>query len=136
MLADGLGFAAPLGALARRGRVRRCWSSRSRGRERLGPDVATALGLAGMLALGVILASDVFESGPGVESLLFGSLLLVEPRDLAIAPRRARRAAVAPPDVCGRAWLASGFDPGDGRLARRAQRGRSTRCCWRSSRSS
>ena len=40
-----------------------CSSSRSSGRERLGPDVATALGLAGMLALGVILASDVFGSG-------------------------------------------------------------------------
>ena len=64
-----------------------------------------------MLAVGVILASDVFASGAGVESLLFGSLLLVEPRDLAIAGA-ASAAAVAASLLLGRAWLASGFDRG------------------------
>ena len=108
VVADGLSFAAPLGALAAAGAFALLVVILS-GRERLGPDVATALGLAGMLALGVILASDVFASGPGVESLLFGSLLLVEPRDLAIAAT-ASVAALAASFLCGQAWLASGFD--------------------------
>ena len=109
VLADGLSFAAPLGALLAAA-VFAVLVAALGGRERIGPDVATALGLAGMLALGVILASDVFESGPGVESLLFGSLLLVEPRDLAIAGA-VSAAALAASVACGRAWLASGFDP-------------------------
>ena len=108
VLAEGLGFAAPLGAFAAAGAFALLVVAMS-GTERLGPDVGTALGLAGMLALGVILASDVFGSGPGVESLLFGSLLLVEPRDLAIAAAASALAVVAS-YICGRAWLASGFD--------------------------
>ncbi len=109
VIAQGLGFAAPLGAFAAAAAFAVLVVALS-GPERLGPDVGTALGLAGMLALGVILASDVFGSGPGVESLLFGSLLLVEPRDLAIAAA-ASAVAVGASFVCGRAWLASGFDP-------------------------
>ena len=109
VLAEGLSFAAPLGALLAAAAFAVLVTALG-GRERIGPDVATALGLAGMLAFGVILASDVFESGPGVESLLFGSLLLVEPRDLALAAT-ASAAAVAASLACGRAWLASGFDP-------------------------
>jgi ABC-type Zn uptake system ZnuABC Zn-binding protein ZnuA/ABC-type Mn2+/Zn2+ transport system permease subunit len=110
VLADGLGFAAPLGALAAAAAFALLVAALG-GRDRLGPDVATGLGLAGMLAVGVILASDVFASGAGVESLLFGSLLLVEPRDLAIAGA-ASAAAVAASLLLGRAWLASGFDRG------------------------
>ena len=52
-----------------------------------------------MLALGVILASDVFQSGAGVETLLFGSLLLVEPRDLVLAGACERRRAGGDPDA-------------------------------------
>jgi ABC-type Zn uptake system ZnuABC Zn-binding protein ZnuA/ABC-type Mn2+/Zn2+ transport system permease subunit len=113
VVADGLGFAAPLGALAAAGAFALLVVALS-GRERLGPDVSTALALTGMLALGSILASDVFKSGPGVESLLFGSLLLIEPRDLAVAAA-ASLAAAAASLVCGRAWLAGGFDPGTAR---------------------
>jgi zinc/manganese transport system substrate-binding protein len=113
VLADGLSFAAPLGAVAAAGAFGLVVLALG-GRERLGPDVATALGLAGMLALGAILASDVFASGPGVEALLFGSLLLVEPSDLAVAAA-VSAAAVSASLVCGRAWLASGFDPGTAR---------------------
>ncbi len=109
VLADGLSFAAPVGALGAAAAFALLVVALS-GRERVGPDVATALGLAGMLALGVILASDVFESGPGVESLLFGSLLLLEPRDLVIAAATSA-VAVGASYVGGRAWLASGFDP-------------------------
>ena len=109
VLADGLSFAAPLGALAAAAAFALVVAALG-GRERVGPDVATALGLAGMLALGVILASDVFASGPGVESLLFGSLLLVEPRDLVIAGA-VSAVAVGASLVLGRVWLARGFDP-------------------------
>jgi ABC-type Zn uptake system ZnuABC Zn-binding protein ZnuA/ABC-type Mn2+/Zn2+ transport system permease subunit len=120
VLADGLGFAAPLGALAAAGAFALLIAALA-GRERLGPDATTAIGLAGMLALGVILASDVFRSGSGVETLLFGSLLLVEPRDLVLAGA-AGAAALAATLVLGRAWLARGFDPAAARaLGRRGQ---------------
>jgi ABC-type Zn uptake system ZnuABC Zn-binding protein ZnuA len=109
VLADGLGFAAPLGALLAAGAFALVVAALA-GRDRLGPDVTTAIGLAGMLALGVILASDVFETGAGVETLLFGSLLLVEPRDLVLAGA-ASAAVLAATLLLGRAWLARGFDP-------------------------
>jgi hypothetical protein len=50
----------------------------------------TALTLVGALALGVILASDVFHSGANVEQLLFGSLLLVARGNTSPRPWRAR----------------------------------------------
>ena len=109
VLADGLGFAAPLGALAAAGVFALVVAGLGR-RDRIGPDATTALGLTGMLALGVILASDVFRSGAGIETLLFGSLLLVEPRDLAVAGV-VSAAALGASLMLGRAWLASGFDP-------------------------
>ena len=101
MLAEGLGFAAPLGALAAAGL--RCSSSRSAARERLGHDAPTAIVLVGMLALGVILASDVFASGRRRGTLLFGSLLLIEPRDLVLAGAPALALGAR---SFGRAWLA------------------------------
>ena len=109
VLADGLGFAAPLGALGAATAFALLIAALA-GRDRLGPDAPTAIGLAGMLALGVILASDVFRSGAGVESLLFGSLLLVEPRDVVLAGV-ASAGALAATVVLGPAWLARGFDP-------------------------
>ncbi len=48
-------------------------------------DSATAIVLVGCLAIGVILASDVFESGSNIETLLFGSLLVVDGGDIALA---------------------------------------------------
>jgi ABC-type Zn uptake system ZnuABC Zn-binding protein ZnuA/ABC-type Mn2+/Zn2+ transport system permease subunit len=109
VLADGLGLAAPLGALGAAllfavilGRVGR----RTGG----GYDSLTALVLAGALALGVILASDAFQSDANVDSLLFGSLLLIEPRDLVIAAAASALALLATASF-GRAWLAAGFDP-------------------------
>jgi ABC-type Zn uptake system ZnuABC Zn-binding protein ZnuA/ABC-type Mn2+/Zn2+ transport system permease subunit len=108
VLADGLGFAAPLGALAAAGAFALVIAALER--RRLGPDATTAVGLAGMLALGVILASDVFRSGSGVETLLFGSALLVEPRDLLLAGA-ASAAALAASHALGGVWLTRGFDP-------------------------
>lgn len=70
----------------------------------------TALLLVAALATGVILASDVFESGALVDRLLFGTLLGLETADLAVSAGVAllvTAAAIA----LGRTWSAIGFDP-------------------------
>jgi ABC-type Mn2+/Zn2+ transport system permease subunit len=94
-LATGLAFAAGVERLARRRRV--------------GLDAATGLLLVGALAVGVVLASDVYTSGAGVDRLLFGSLIGLSPGDLwltaaAVAGVLALEAALR------RTWLAAGFD--------------------------
>ncbi len=93
--AGGL-FAVSLEALGRAARVSR--------------DVATALLLVGGLALGIVLASDVFESGSGVDRLLFGSLLAIGPAELAGSAFVLAVVAIATL-AYRRTWLASGFDP-------------------------
>jgi ABC-type Zn uptake system ZnuABC Zn-binding protein ZnuA/ABC-type Mn2+/Zn2+ transport system permease subunit len=109
VLADGIGFAAVLGgaasALAFAAGV-----ERTARRPRAGYDSLTALTLVGMLAIGVVLASDVFHSGSHVETLLFGSLLLIGHRELALAAA-AGVAALVLTVLLGRRWLAAGFDP-------------------------
>jgi ABC-type Zn uptake system ZnuABC Zn-binding protein ZnuA/ABC-type Mn2+/Zn2+ transport system permease subunit len=109
VLADGLGFSAPLGALAAAALfavgVERLAAAR-----RSSYDSLTALVLVGALALGVILASDVFHSGANVETLLFGSLLLIGRGDIVFAAA-ASAAVLAGSLVLGRRWLATGFDP-------------------------
>ncbi|HEY6637625.1 MAG TPA: zinc ABC transporter substrate-binding protein [Solirubrobacterales bacterium] len=108
VLADGLGFAAPLGAFG----VAVLFSiaiwalSRRRG---AAYDSLTALVLVGCLAAGVILASDVFHSGSNVEQLLFGSLLLTDGADIRLAIFATAVVLVASL-VLGRRWLAGGFD--------------------------
>jgi ABC-type Zn uptake system ZnuABC Zn-binding protein ZnuA len=108
VLADGLGFAAPLGAfgaaLAFAG-----GAAALRGR-RSGQDAVVALVLVGCLAAGVILASDVFASGANIETLLFGSLLLVDGGDIALAAAVAT-ATLAASALIGQHWLRTGFDP-------------------------
>lgn len=108
VLADGLGFAAPLGAfgaaIAFAG-----GAAVLRGR-RGGQDAAVALVLVGCLAAGVILASDVFGSGANIETLLFGSLLLVDSGDIALAAGVAAATLIASA-LIGQHWLRSGFDP-------------------------
>ena len=109
VLAEGLGFSAHLGAggtaLAVAGSVG--WLAR---RDRSRYDSVTALVLVGALALGVILASDVFHSGASVETLLFGSVLVISAADIWFA------AAVSAIVLIGslvleQRWLATGFDP-------------------------
>ena len=88
----------------------------------------TALLLVAALAAGVILASDVFESGAAVDRLLFGTLLGLGPADLAISGR-GRGVAVAAAIVLGRTWSASGST----RTARArwgSPRTAPTFCCW------
>jgi zinc/manganese transport system substrate-binding protein len=113
VLAGGLGFAAPLGAfgagLVFAGGV----AALARGR-RGSDDSQTAIVLTGALALGVILASDVFHSGSNIETLLFGSLLAIDMGDVALAAAASAVMAGATL-LLGQAWLASGFDPGAAR---------------------
>ena len=109
VLADGLGFSAPLGAFAA-ALVFAFGVERLARRPRAGYDSLTALVLVAALAGGVVLASDVFESGGNVDSLLFGSLLLTGTRDLVLAGA-ASTAAVVATFALGPRWLARGFDP-------------------------
>jgi ABC-type Mn2+/Zn2+ transport system permease subunit len=82
------------------------------GVERAGrvPCEATALLLVAALAGGVVLASDVFESGAAVDRLLFGTLLGLETADLALSAATVALALVASLAL-GRTWAAIAFDP-------------------------
>src|ERR671931_494199 len=108
VLAAGLGWPAPAGAAlaatAYTFGVEGLASRRESDRETL-----TGLTLVGALALGVILASDVFHSGANVETLLFGSLLLVGPHDVRLAAIAAAL-SLALSAILGRRWLATGFE--------------------------
>src|SRR5438093_13527452 len=115
VLAEGLGFSPPigaaLGAAGFAGGVDLLGRSR-----RASYDTETALVLVGALALGVILASDVFHSGTNVQTLLFGSLLLIGRSDLYFAAATSAVALLATLAV-GRRWLAIGFDRENARAA-------------------
>ena len=113
VLAAGLGVSALLGALVTAAVVAGVVGGLAR-RERGAEDSLTALVLVGALALGVILASDVFKSPGGVDQLLFGSLLLTGLDDLALAAA-ASAVALAGTVVLGPRWLAHGFDPAGAR---------------------
>ena len=86
-------------ALERMGRVRG-----------LGRDVATALLLVAALALGIVLASDVYGSGSSVDRLLFGSLLAIGDDEL-LATLAASAVVLVTVAAFRRTWIASGFDP-------------------------
>jgi manganese/iron transport system permease protein len=73
-------------------------------------DAATGILLVGALALGALLASDVYESGAGVDRLLFGTLIGLSDRDLLLTALAAV-AALAAGAALRRAWLARAFDP-------------------------
>lgn len=108
VLAEAAGVAAPLAgvavALGYAGGVSR---SGSPGRD-AGP--ASALLLVAALGLGVILASDVFESGQAVDRLLFGTLLGLGSADLMLSAFAAVLAALGVLTL-GRSWTALSFDP-------------------------
>jgi zinc/manganese transport system substrate-binding protein len=108
VLADGLGFAGPAGALAA-ALVFVFGVERLAHVRRTGHDALTALVLVGALSLGVILASDVFHSHASVETLLFGSLLVIGGWSLAFAGAVGAVVLVATA-VFGERWLAVGFD--------------------------
>jgi ABC-type Mn2+/Zn2+ transport system permease subunit len=106
--ADAAGFSPTLAGLAvalgYAGGVERS------GRAGRGTDEATALLLVAALAGGIVLASDVFESGAAVDRLLFGTLLGLDRGDLALSVAAATLAA-AGSLAFGRAWSALAFDP-------------------------
>ncbi len=115
VLASGLGFAAPLGAFGAAVAFALAMAVVA-GRRRAGTDSLTALVLVGALAVGVILANDVFASGGDVETLLFGSLLLIDPQDVALAAGTSLLALGATALV-GPRWIATGFEPTAARQA-------------------
>jgi ABC-type Zn uptake system ZnuABC Zn-binding protein ZnuA/ABC-type Mn2+/Zn2+ transport system permease subunit len=108
VLADGLGFAPLAGAFGAAALFALSVTLLARRRPREYGSF-TALVLVGALALGVILASDVFHSGAHVESLLFGSLLLTGRGDLVVATA-VSAVAIALSLLLGRRWVAIGFD--------------------------
>jgi ABC-type Zn uptake system ZnuABC Zn-binding protein ZnuA len=108
VLADGLGFAALAGGAASALLFAAGVEGASR-RRRVGYDSLTALALVAVLATGVMLASDVFHSGSNVETLLFGSLLVIGGQQL-LQAGLASVAALVATILVGRRWLAIGFD--------------------------
>ena len=90
-------------ALGYAGGVQRAGAGRDHGE-------ATALLLVAALATGVILASDVFESGAVVDRLLFGTLLGLDTADVVLSAVVAVL-ATAGALALGRTWSAVGFDP-------------------------
>jgi manganese/iron transport system permease protein len=95
-LGSGLGFAALLTRVARD--------------RAIGADAATGVLLVAALALGSLLASDVYPASAGVDRLLFGTLLGLSDRDLWIAAAAAGAALLATATLT-RTWTATGFDP-------------------------
>ena len=108
VLADGLGFPAALGAFGMAGVFTALSALIARSR-RAAADSVTALALVTCLAVGVILASDVFGSGANVDTLLFGSLLAIGTMDLVLAGSAAVLAIIAT-RLFSAHWLAKGFD--------------------------
>jgi manganese/iron transport system permease protein len=76
---------------------------------RIDPDAAIGLLLVAALAIGVVLASDVYHTGAGVDRLLFGSLIALTPLDLWLTAAAAV-AALGCDRAFRRSWLATGFD--------------------------
>ncbi len=108
VLADGLGFPAALGAFGMAA-VFTGLSGLIGRSARTATDSATALVLVACLAAGVILASDVFNSGANIDTLLFGSLLAIGTTDLLLAAAAAVVSLVSVA-VFSHHWLAKGFD--------------------------
>ena len=107
VVADGLAFSALLGAFGAALLTAGAFALLSR-RRAVGTDSATALVLAGALAAGVILASDVFGSQGSVDRLLFGSLLAIGSAELLFAAG-VLAAAVVAARLFGPRWLGEGF---------------------------
>jgi ABC-type Mn2+/Zn2+ transport system permease subunit len=107
VVAEATGFSPRLAALA-------VAFSYAGGVERTGrrapAGAATGLLLVGALAVGVVLASDVFESGAAVDRLLFGTLLGLEGADVAFSAAVALLTLGASVAL-GRAWAAVAFEP-------------------------
>jgi len=109
VVAGAAGFSARLAALA----VAVAYALGTDRAARSGRDpggAATGLMLVAALGAGTILASDVFESGAGVDRLLFGTAVALNGGDLAVAGGAAALTLVAAA-LLGRTWTAISFDP-------------------------
>jgi ABC-type Mn2+/Zn2+ transport system permease subunit len=109
VLAGGVGFSPILGSLGAAAAFATGTGSLKRS-TRSGSDVLTALALVAFLALGVLLASDVFTSGANIDQMLFGSLFLIGSGEIAVAALAAALTLLASAAL-GPRWLTSGFDP-------------------------
>ena len=69
---------------------------------RIDSDAAIGLLLVAALAIGVVLASDVYHSDASVDRLLFGSLIALTPLDLWLTAAAARRRAGVRPRAAPR----------------------------------
>ena len=105
VLADGLGFAAPLGGFGAALLFALAVGAPRAPRGAAADDALTALVLVAALAAGIVLASDVFHSAASVESLLFGSLLAIGPPTCG-SPPRPRSSRSPPTRLLGARWLA------------------------------
>ncbi len=88
----------------------------------LARDAATALLLVAALAVGIVLASDVFATAAGVDRLLFGSLLAIGDSELLVTAVILAVALTATA-IFRRSWIEGGFDdlgPSSPDLRRRA----------------
>jgi ABC-type Mn2+/Zn2+ transport system permease subunit len=108
VLAAGLGFAPLLGAMGT-GAVFAAGVGRLSVHLRERYDALTALALVGALAVGTVLASNVFHSGAEVDTLLFGSLIGLSERDVWLTALVAL-GAVGLDRALRRHWLAAGFE--------------------------
>ena len=113
VVAGPLGVAPQLAAMASAG-LYALGLDRLVRRRAIASDAATGLLLVAALALGVLLASDVFESGAGVDRLLFGSVIGLSDVDLWLSAVAALTVLVLDRRFA-RNWLAEGFDTGSGR---------------------
>lgn len=111
VLAGGLGFSPVPGALGAAAAFA-AGSSGIRRERRLGVDALTGLMLVGFLAIGVVLAGDVFSSGPSVDQMLFGSIFLIGDAEIVVAAIAGAAALLAGLAI-GPRWLAAGFDPAE-----------------------
>jgi manganese/iron transport system permease protein len=108
VVAAAWGIPAPLGALAGALGLAAGVDRAQRART-LDAGAATGLLLVAALALGAVLASDVFESGAGVDRLLFGTLIGLTVEDLVLTGVAAAGALLVAA-VLGRRWLLEGFE--------------------------
>jgi manganese/iron transport system permease protein len=108
VVAAAWGIPAPVGALAGAlglaAGVDRAQRARS-----LDPGTATGLLLVAALAAGAVLASDVFESGSGVDRLLFGTLIGLTAADVLVTAAAAALALLLAVAM-HRRWLLDGFE--------------------------
>ena len=110
VVASAWGIAPQLAALGAAG----LFAALVAGVRRVDTGAATGVLLVGALALGSVLASDVFTSGAGVDSLLLGSLLAVDMADLAITGA-AVVAVLALDAALRRRWAQGTFEPATSR---------------------